>query len=85
MAHRLKPDEVDEFLAELAAVIEPVDLHFRWRPQSKDANNEMLIEAAINGAADALVTYNSADFKAAGERFGISILSPSELLKRVNR
>ena len=83
LAHGLRPDEVDEFLAELAALIEPVELRFRWRPQSRDPNDEMLLEAAINGHADALATYNIDDFKAAGERFGIRILSPPGLLKKV--
>ncbi len=83
LAHGLRPDEVDEFLAELAALIEPVELHFRWRPQSRDPNDEMLIEAAINGRADALVTYNTSDFIMAGERFGIRVLNPAELLKKV--
>ena len=83
LAHGLRPGEVDEFLAELAALIEPVELHFRWRPQSRDPNDEMLIEAAINGRADALVTYNTTDFVGAGQRFGIRVLSPAELLKKV--
>lgn len=83
LVHGLGPDEVDDFLAELAALIEPVELHFRWRPQSRDPNDEMLVEAAINGRADALVTYNTADFTVAGKRFGIRVLSPAELLKKV--
>ncbi|MGA3195174.1 MAG: putative toxin-antitoxin system toxin component, PIN family, partial [Terriglobales bacterium] len=49
LAHRLALPSVDEFLAELAALIEPVDVHFQWRPQSKDPNDEMVLEAAING------------------------------------
>ena len=83
LAHGLTLEELDEFLAELAALIEPVELHFRWRPQSRDPNDEMLLEAAINGRADALVTYNTADFIAAGERFGIRIIRPADLLKKV--
>src|SRR5580704_7764310 len=62
LAHGLSPVEVDEFLAELAALIEPVEVHFQWRPQLPDPNDEMVLEAAINGQADALVTYNVADF-----------------------
>jgi len=85
LAHGLAPEEIDEFLAELAALIEPVELHFRWRPQSRDPNDEMVLEAAVNGQADALVTYNAGDFVLAGERFGISVLSPAELLKKVRR
>jgi putative PIN family toxin of toxin-antitoxin system len=85
LAHGLTPTEIDKFLAELAALIEPVDVHFLWRPQSRDPNDEMVLEAAINGNADALVTYNVSDFLAATERFEIEILRPAELLKRVPR
>ena len=85
LAHGLSLTSVDEFLAELAALIEPVDVHFQWRPQVRDPNDEMVLEAAINGEADALVTYNVADFAAAAERFKIQILRPAELLKRMRR
>jgi len=83
LVHGLTPGEVDEFLAELAALIEPVEVHFQWRPQSRDPNDEMVLEAAINGAADVLVTYNVADLAIAWERFGIRVLSPPELLRKV--
>jgi putative PIN family toxin of toxin-antitoxin system len=85
LAHGLTPEAIDEFLAELAALIEPVEVHFRWRPQLRDPNDEMVLEAAIHGKADALVTYNLADFADAGERFRIPVLHPRELLKMVKR
>jgi len=85
LAHGLTPLQVDEFLSELAALTEPVEVHFQWRPQTRDPNDEMVLEAAINGEADALVTYNVADFAEAAERFEISVLRPAELLKKVNR
>jgi len=83
LAHRLSLNAVDQFLAELAALIEPVEIHFQWRPLSRDPNDEMVLEAAINGRAEALVTYNIADFKEAVERFRISVLRPAELLRKV--
>jgi putative PIN family toxin of toxin-antitoxin system len=85
LAHGLVPESIDEFLAEFAALVEPVEVHFLWRPQTRDANDEMVLEAAINGQADALVTYNVTDFTSAGRRFGIPIVAPAELLKKVNR
>jgi putative PIN family toxin of toxin-antitoxin system len=85
LAHGLEPEEIDEFLAEFAALVEPVEVRFSWRPQTRDANDEMVLEAAINGRADTLVTYNVADFTSAGERFGIRIVAPAELLKKVKR
>ena len=83
LAHGLALEEIDELLAELAALIEPVEIHFQWRPQARDPSDEMVLEAAINGQADALVTYNVVDFAAAGERFKIAILRPADVLRRV--
>ena len=83
LVHGLSPEAIDEFLAELAALIEPVEVHFQWRPQTRDPNDEMVLEAAINGRADALVTYNVADFTGAAERFSISVLRPADLLRKV--
>jgi putative PIN family toxin of toxin-antitoxin system len=83
LAHGLTLEQVDEFLAELAAVVEPVELHFRWRPQLRDSNDEIVLETAINGRADALVTYNIADFAAAGRWFRIPVMHPADLLRKV--
>jgi putative PIN family toxin of toxin-antitoxin system len=85
LAHGLALEAIDEFLKELAALIEPVELHFRWRPQLRDPNDEMVLEAAVNGQADALVTYNVADFAEAGKRFNMPVLRPTEVLKKVKR
>jgi predicted nucleic acid-binding protein len=85
LAHRLSPEEVTDFLAELAARIEPVELHFRWRPQSADTGDEMVIEAAVNGHADAVITYNVKDFLSPCKRFGIPVLTPAEVLNKVKQ
>jgi predicted nucleic acid-binding protein len=45
----------------------------------------MVLEAAINGRADALVTYNIRDFTEAGERFAVPVLRPPDLLKMVKQ
>jgi len=85
LAHGLTPAAIEEFLAEFAALVEPVEVHFRWRPQVRDPNHEMVLEAAINGRADAVITYNVADFATAGKRFDIPILRPADVLKKVKR
>lgn len=85
LVHGLAADAVDRFLSELAALLEPVEIHFRWRPQARDPSDEMVLEAAINGSADALVTYNVADFRSAGERFGIPIVRPGDILGKVKQ
>ena len=49
-------------------------LNFRWRPQLKDTEDELVLEAAVNGQADALVTHNVRDFLDAARLF------PKELI-----
>lgn len=67
-----------EVLEELA---EPVQIFVKTRPLSSDPNDDMILDVAINGRADALVTQNTRHFKTPGERYGIHVLSPAELLR----
>ncbi len=69
------------FLRDVATVIKPVELHFVWRPQLADAKDEMVLETAVNGGADALVTHNTRDFLQAAGRFGIPVARPSDPLE----
>jgi putative PIN family toxin of toxin-antitoxin system len=79
--HGLPAQYVDGFLAELALCIHPVEIRFAWRPQLTDADDEMVLEAAINGQAEAIVTHNRRDFERVALRFGIQVWSPAELLQ----
>ena len=83
LAHGLGLSDVDSFLAALASSCEPVEVSFQWRPQLSDANDEMVLEAAVNGRADALVTHNVRDFAKGAARFGLRVLRPGELLKEL--
>jgi predicted nucleic acid-binding protein len=65
----------------LIAVAAPIGAHFRWRPQLSDPDDEMVLEAAANGGASALVTFNRKDFAPAAARFGIDILLPRQALE----
>lgn len=64
----------------LIGISRPIDLHFLWRPQLRDADDEMVLEAAVNGHASAIVTFNHRDFRQAAERFGIGLLRPGQAL-----
>src|SRR5579862_3026946 len=76
----LSLDEIDRFLAALASACEPVEIRFQWRPQLADPGDEMVLETAVNGRADALVTYNVRDFAAAAGKFGLRVIKPGQLL-----
>ena len=81
----LRESEVEVIMSALCAVAEPVRSRFLWRPQLRDPADEMVLEAAINGSADALVTFNRRDFGDAAERFGMKLLSPRQALQRIRR
>jgi putative PIN family toxin of toxin-antitoxin system len=83
LAAGLTMGQIDRLLAALAAVCEPVEIHFRWRPQLTDAADEMVLEAAVNGRADALVTFNLRDFAEAAERFGLAAATPGPIVRRL--
>jgi predicted nucleic acid-binding protein len=54
--HGRSIDEIELLMRNFATVIVPVQVHFQWRPQLTDANDERVLEAAINGRADSIIT-----------------------------
>jgi predicted nucleic acid-binding protein len=77
--------DVAVLLDAVAAVAEPVRLAYLWRPTLQDADDDMVLEAAVNGRADGIVTFNRRDFDPAAERFGIAVLAPGEAVRRIER
>ena len=61
---------MDAALAALAALVEPVEVRFTWSLQLADPGDEMVLDAAVNGQADALVTHNVAHFASAAPASG---------------
>jgi putative PIN family toxin of toxin-antitoxin system len=76
----LSRHEVGALLDALAKVILPIEIKFLWRPQLRDPDDETVLEAAINGRAVAIVTFNFRDFAPGAARFGIKAMTPSETL-----
>ncbi len=81
--HGLNADAVAKALRELAALCEPVELHFSWRPQLADPGDEMVLEVALNGRAECIVTHNLRDFQAAIPKFAVAVLTPGALVERM--
>jgi predicted nucleic acid-binding protein len=58
------------------------DVYFRLRPLLSDPGDEFVLELAVAGRADAIMTHNVRDF-AGAERFGITVLTPREFLRKI--
>ena len=76
-------ESVIESLDALAYRIEPAEPHFSWRPQLPDPDDEMVLEAAVNGGAEAIVTFEVGTFREAAARFGIDVLTPAQIWAKV--
>lgn len=82
-ASGISVEDVSALLDTVALAAEPVRLAFLWRPLLRDSDDDMVLEAAINGEADALVSFNQRDFADAVARFGLPLWTPREALYRV--
>jgi putative PIN family toxin of toxin-antitoxin system len=77
----LKPLDVSVYLDGLAHLMSAVDVHFLWRPQLRDPADELVLEAAVNASARALLTFNVKHFANAATRFGLSVMQPGPFLR----
>jgi len=76
-------EDVAAVMSALAAVAEGIDISFRTRPMLSDVADEMVLEAALNGQAEAIVTHNVKDFRPA-LALGIAIATPGEIVRRLS-
>src|ERR1700675_4087885 len=79
----LSAPEINVVLDTLASVIEPVPLHFVWRPRLKDPADEMVLDTAVNGHADRLATFNLRHLRNATMEFGIRGDRPGAILREM--
>ena len=81
--HGLSSSDLVGALQELAALCEPVEVHFRWRPRTSDPGDDLVLEAAVNGRADYLVTHNIRDFVGSAAEFELRVVTPGAFLSRM--
>lgn len=84
-ASGLSAQDIGAILDAFAVVTDRVRLAYLWRPTLPDATDDMVLETAVNGRADFIVTFNRHDFEPAGATFGVEVLGPADALKRLRR
>ncbi len=72
---RLVAGDIDELLDGLVKAAALVRINYLWRPSVRDPGDAMVLEAAVNGAAAWLLTFNVRDFAGAG-RLGVRVERP---------
>jgi putative PIN family toxin of toxin-antitoxin system len=80
----LSPQEREVLLDAYLSVCRWVTVYYAWRPNLRDENDNHLIELAVAGGADYLITKNTRDFTGANLQFrGLKVQSPQRFLEEV--
>jgi len=66
--------EIARLIQKLEDVAEPVEIFKSYRPLSPDPNDDLVLDLAINGRADAIVTNNIRHLREPAARFHIAVL-----------
>lgn len=82
-ASGLTSRQVNELLDAVVKVSVPVHFRFLWRPRLKDPADEMVLETAVNGGADWLVTFNLRHLAEAARQFGIRVARPQDAWREI--
>lgn len=75
-------DDVDDVLDYICRVGIAHEIYYAWRPFLPDPDDDMVLEAAVTGGCDAIVTFNKQDYRGC-ERFGLRLITPAELLREI--
>jgi putative PIN family toxin of toxin-antitoxin system len=78
----LSETAIQDILDYVCSVSLQQDVFFLWRPFLPDPKDDLVLEAAVAGRCDAIVTYNRRDFVGI-EKFGLRILLPGEFLQEI--
>lgn len=76
---KLTHDQIDSIIDMLCKWSNHCQIYFLWRPFLKDANDDFVLELAIESNSEYIITYNVKDFKGV-DKFNIKAITPKEFL-----
>jgi putative PIN family toxin of toxin-antitoxin system len=74
--------DISDFIDFFCYVGHQQDIFFLWRPFLPDPSDDLVLEVAVAGGCDAIVTYNKRHFKNV-HKFGLRVLDPREFLAEI--
>ena len=72
--------DIGKFIDYVCTIADKRKIYYLWRPCLPDPGDDMILELAVAGSCNYIVSYNIRDFRGA-DQFGIKILTPGQLLK----
>ncbi len=80
----LRHSDIDDVLDYLCKVAKHREIFFLWRPFLRDAEDDMLLELAVESNCDCIVTHNVKDFVGVNQ-FGLKVMKPKQFLGLIER
>jgi putative PIN family toxin of toxin-antitoxin system len=80
----LSAGQIEQLIVTLEGLAEPVEIFWRHRPLSIDPNDDLVLDVAINGQADGIVTSNLRHLHKPAQPFGITVVDARTFLIRMN-
>ncbi|MBI3649971.1 MAG: PIN domain-containing protein [Acidobacteria bacterium] len=77
---RLSESDIEDILDYVCTNAIHRKISYLWRPLLCDAKDDMVLELAVAGECQFIVTFNHRDF-AGAENFGIEVVTPKEFLQ----
>ena len=78
----LTHQDIDDVLDYLCSAGQRRQIFFLWRTVLRDPKDEFVLELAVEGGCDLIITYNQRDF-AGIERFGLQSMTPRDFLRLI--
>jgi len=79
---KVRQSVADAVLDYLCRVANRHPIFFLWRPFLRDPRDDMVLELAVKGGCEIIVTFNERDFVGADD-FGIRALTPAAFLAEI--
>ena len=76
--------EMLALIDDIVAAAEPVDRHYLVRPLLHDPADHHVVETAVNGQADLLVSFNVRDLAPAAKLYRFRLVTPGEALTELS-
>lgn len=75
----LTEGDIDDILDYLCRAANLREVFYLWRPFLRDPKDDMVLELAVSGQCETIVTYNKKNFVGA-DQFGVQVMTPREFL-----
>jgi putative PIN family toxin of toxin-antitoxin system len=82
VAAGLEASDGQDILDYLCAAGRHQGIFYLWRPYLRDPDDDHVLELAVAGGCEGIVTFNVRDF-AGADRFGLWIMTPRDFLRRI--